>query len=120
MRSPNQIFDYKTCMHVPKEQRSKLDDKANECIFVGYGDEEYGYRLLDPKKGKVVRSRDVVFREQETVEEEKQTQTPDGVRDRAPIPILEDDATHEIDPHEIELRDDEEPEQVGVQAEERW
>lgn len=33
-------------VHVPKEQRSKLDDKASW----GYGDEEFGYRLWDPEK----------------------------------------------------------------------
>lgn len=51
-------------MHVPKEQRSKLDSKTNPCVFVGYGDEEYGFRLYDPEK-KVVRSRDVIFFQQE-------------------------------------------------------
>ena len=33
--------------------------------MVGYGDEEYGYRLFDPRKVKVVRCRDVVFYEHE-------------------------------------------------------
>lgn len=61
-------------MHKPKEQRSKLDDKVKECTFVGYGDEEYGHRLWDPEKKKVVRSRDVVFHEHKTMEDEKQTQ----------------------------------------------
>ena len=48
-------------MHVPKEQRSKLDSKTTPCVFVGYGDEEYGFRIYDPEKKKVVRSRDVVY-----------------------------------------------------------
>ncbi|GKV34500.1 hypothetical protein SLEP1_g42871 [Rubroshorea leprosula] len=30
------VFECKAFMHVPKEQRSKLDDKAIPCIFVGY------------------------------------------------------------------------------------
>ncbi|MCQ7416422.1 hypothetical protein NP118_23750, partial [Salmonella enterica] len=59
------VFGSKAYMHVPKEQRSKLDSKTNPCVFVGYGDEEYGYRLYDPEKKKVVRSRDVVFFEHE-------------------------------------------------------
>ena len=33
------VFGCKAFMHVPKEQRSKLDDKATLCIFIGYGDE---------------------------------------------------------------------------------
>lgn len=59
------VFGCKAYMHVPKDQRSKLDSKTNPCVFVGYGDEEYGFRLYDPEKGKVVRSRDVVFFEHE-------------------------------------------------------
>ena len=57
------VFGCKAFMHVPKEQRLKLDSKSTPSIFVGYGDKEYGYRLFDPEKGKVVRSRDVVFYE---------------------------------------------------------
>lgn len=59
------VFGCKAYMHVPKEQRSKLDSKTTPCVFVGYGDEEYGFRLYDPEKKKVVRSRDVVFFEHE-------------------------------------------------------
>ena len=59
------VFGCKAYMHVPKDQRSKLDSKTTPCVFVGYGDEEYGYRLYDPEKKKVVRSRDVVFFEHE-------------------------------------------------------
>ena len=31
------VFRCKAFIHVPKEQRSKLDDKALPCIFIGYG-----------------------------------------------------------------------------------
>ena len=41
------VFGCKTFMHVLKEQRSKLDDKATPCIFIGYGDEEFNYKLWD-------------------------------------------------------------------------
>ena len=30
-------------MHVSREDRSKLDDKALECIFLGYADDAKGY-----------------------------------------------------------------------------
>ena len=43
-------------MHVPKDERKKLDDKAKECIFVGYGDEKFEFRLWDPKVKKLIRS----------------------------------------------------------------
>ncbi|GKV31082.1 hypothetical protein SLEP1_g39821 [Rubroshorea leprosula] len=66
------VFGCKAFMHVPKEQRSKLDDKTIPCIFVGYGDEEFGYRLWDPEKKKTVRSRDVVFHEHEKINDLKE------------------------------------------------
>ena len=50
-------------MHIPKEHRTKLDDKSMKCIFLGYVDGEFGYRLWDPVKHKVIRSRDVIFNE---------------------------------------------------------
>lgn len=56
------VFGCRVFAHVPKEQRTKLDDKSVPCIFIGYGDEEFGYRLWDPVKKEVIRSRDVVFR----------------------------------------------------------
>ena len=36
-----------------------------KCIFLGYADGEFGYRLWDPVKSKVNRSRDVIFNELE-------------------------------------------------------
>ena len=52
---------------MPKEQRSKLDSKSTPCIFVIYGDAEFGYKLWDPKEKKMIRSRDVVFHENENL-----------------------------------------------------
>ena len=33
------VFGCKCFVHVPKEQRSKLDDKVVPHVFIGYGDE---------------------------------------------------------------------------------
>ena len=33
------VFGCKTFVYVPKEQRSKLDDKVVPHVFIGYGDE---------------------------------------------------------------------------------
>lgn len=60
-----EVFNCRTFAYVSKEQRIKLDDKSVPCIFIGYEDEEFGYKLWDPVKKKVSRSRDVVFRERE-------------------------------------------------------
>ncbi|CAH9070529.1 unnamed protein product [Cuscuta europaea] len=59
------VFGCKAFAHVSKELRQKLDLKSNPCIFIGYGDEEFEYRLWDPEVKKVIRSRDVVFHENE-------------------------------------------------------
>ena len=37
--------------------------------FLGYGHEEFGYRLWDPLSRKIVRSRDVVFLEDQLVDD---------------------------------------------------
>ena len=39
------VFGCKAFAHMPKEQRMKMDDKVIPCIFIGYGDEEFSYRL---------------------------------------------------------------------------
>jgi len=39
------VFGCKVFVHVPKDERSKLDAKTREVIFVGYGQNEFGYRL---------------------------------------------------------------------------
>ena len=64
------MFGYKLYIHIPKDERSKLDDKAKKCIFLGYGHEEIGYRYWDPVARKLIKSRDVVFFEDEIVGDE--------------------------------------------------
>ena len=49
-------------MHIPKDERKKLDSKSRKCILLGYGTTTKGYRLYDPLK-KVFHSRDVIFNE---------------------------------------------------------
>lgn len=41
----------------------KLDIKSKRCIFLGYGEDEFGYHLWDSITKKVIWSRDVVFNE---------------------------------------------------------
>ncbi len=44
--------------------RSKLDEKSEKCIFIGYSPHSKAYRLYNPISGKVIISRDVVFYEE--------------------------------------------------------
>ena len=62
------IFWCKAFVHIPKDERSKLDGKTKQCIFLGQGRDEFGYRLWDPAVRKIVRSRDVIFFEDQTIE----------------------------------------------------
>ena len=50
-------------MHIPKDERKKLDPKSKRCIFLGYGATTKGYRLYDPLKKRGCLSRDVIFHE---------------------------------------------------------
>ncbi|CAH9135249.1 unnamed protein product [Cuscuta epithymum] len=97
------VFGCKAFAHVSKELRQKLDLKSNPCIFIGYGDEEFGYRLWDPEVKKVVRSRDVVFHENEfhgCAPIIRQQHTPeDEVAVSSNIP-LSDEEMHDTTEHE--------------------
>ena len=57
------VFGCDDYVHVPKEKRSKLDNKAEKCIFIGYKYGMEGYKLWNPITNKTVYNRDVVFRE---------------------------------------------------------
>ena len=61
------VFDCKAFVHVPKDQRSNLDDKAKPCIFMGYGHEQFGYRLWDPINKKIIKSKDVMSLEDQVI-----------------------------------------------------
>ena len=63
------MFGCKAFVHIPQDERSKLDAKTRQCILLGYGLDEFGYKLFDPIAKKVVRSRDVVFVEDQTIED---------------------------------------------------
>ncbi|KAH0632884.1 hypothetical protein KY284_035670 [Solanum tuberosum] len=49
--------------HVPDQKRTKLDDKANKCVFMGVSRESKDYKLYNPISKMVIINRDVVFDE---------------------------------------------------------
>jgi hypothetical protein len=59
-------------VHVPKDERSKLNSKIKQCLFLGSKDDEFGYRLWDPKEKKIVISGDVIFFKDQTIEDFEQ------------------------------------------------
>ena len=56
-------FGCEAFAHIDSENRTKLEDKSNKCLFVGYGFNEFGYRLWNFENHKIVRSKDVIFNE---------------------------------------------------------
>ena len=50
------IFGCDAYVHVPKEKRTKLDNKSERCIFIGYKDGLKGYKLWNLETRKVVYS----------------------------------------------------------------
>ena len=57
------VFGCIAYVHVPDEMRTKLDPKAEKCVFIGYSLEQKGYRCYNPSTRDVRVSRDVVFDE---------------------------------------------------------
>ena len=48
------VFGCLAYVHVAKDKQGKLDPKTRLCIFLGYGDDEFGYRLWNLEKKKVI------------------------------------------------------------------
>jgi hypothetical protein len=65
------VFGCDAYVHVPKENRSKLDKKDEKCIFIGYKDGVKGYNLWNPETKKTVYSQNVVFRELKDVSKQE-------------------------------------------------
>ncbi|KAE8689989.1 cytochrome P450 71A9-like [Hibiscus syriacus] len=57
------VFGCISYVHIDSAERSKLDAKSNKCVFVGYDDDEFGYRFWDYENRKIIRSRYVIFNE---------------------------------------------------------
>ena len=57
------VFGFDAYIHVPKEKRSKLGNKAEKCIFIGYKDGMSGYKIWNPITKRNFYSQDVMFRE---------------------------------------------------------
>uniref|UniRef100_A0ABD2WT57 Integrase catalytic domain-containing protein n=1 Tax=Trichogramma kaykai TaxID=54128 RepID=A0ABD2WT57_9HYME len=56
------IFGSDCYVNIPKQFRSKFDDKAVAGKFIGYLNEKDGYKIWVPSKNRVVNSRNVDFR----------------------------------------------------------
>ncbi|KAJ4716959.1 Retrovirus-related Pol polyprotein from transposon TNT 1-94 [Melia azedarach] len=108
------VFGCKAFMHIPKDERSKLDVKTRQCVFLGYGQDEFGYRFYDPVQKKLVRSRDAIFIEDQTIQDieklkEEMPQYSDTLIDLDPVPPTQptdevEDGQHSTEAVESEQR----------------
>ena len=57
------VFGYLAYIHIPYQNRQKLNAKSESCIFMGYSEESEAYRLYNHITNKLVASRDVIFDE---------------------------------------------------------
>lgn len=60
-------FGTQVFVHIPKQQRQKLDAKAKQCTFVGYDENVKGYRVLSANN-RVEIARDVRFVSDESID----------------------------------------------------
>ena len=60
------VFGCKCYVWVPEKERKKMEERSWTGIFVGYATASKGYRVYDPRTGKIETSRDVRFSENET------------------------------------------------------
>ena len=56
-------FGCESFVHIDKDDRTILEAKSKKCTFIGYEVDDFGYRLWDYEKCKIIRNRDVVFNE---------------------------------------------------------
>ena len=61
------VFGCLAYVHIAKDKWGKLDPKIRPCIFLRYGDDEFGYWLWSLAENKVIQSGDIVFMEDKTI-----------------------------------------------------
>ncbi|KAJ0797294.1 putative RNA-directed DNA polymerase [Helianthus annuus] len=109
------VFGCKAFVHIPKDERTKLDVKTKPCIFVGYGGDEFGHRFYDPISKKLIRSFDADFIEDQSLKDIEKTkivpQHTNDLTDLDPVPPqhsephneddIQHDEQHGTDNHDI-------------------
>ena len=60
---PARVFGCVAFVHIPQNQRTKLDARALKCVLVGYGTHQKGYKCYHPPTQKYFVTMDVTFYE---------------------------------------------------------
>lgn len=93
------VFGCAAYVHIPKENRSKLDDRGRKCIFVGYSENSNGYDFYDLETGEFFSAGSAVFVEDEFPAREMKEDLQD-------ILLPENPESDYVDEIENELTDD--------------
>ena len=64
-------FGCEAFSRIDSKNRTKLEPKSKKYVFLGYGIDEFGYRLWDFENCKIVISKDVIFNEKVLQQYEK-------------------------------------------------
>jgi hypothetical protein len=106
---PPRIFGCVAYVHLPKNQRTKLDPCALRCLFLGYAAHQKGYRCYDPTTQRTYVTMDVTFLESapfyssststsylqgETLDEELKWLTFEWFEDRNDTQIIGEESTN--------------------------
>jgi hypothetical protein len=60
------VFGARVYMHIPKENRKKMQSVSERGVFVGYEPDCKAYRVLRERDGRILVSRDVIVNEKPT------------------------------------------------------
>ena len=92
-------------VHIPKDERDKLDPTSKKCVLVGYGSTTKGYRLYDLDKMKILYSRNVIFDETQSVSFKKELSSDESssIPTYVEVPCMNEDSEESSDP-EVDVR----------------
>ncbi|XP_057749111.1 retrovirus-related Pol polyprotein from transposon RE1 isoform X1 [Arachis stenosperma] len=125
---PLKVFGCTVFLHTPS-YRSKLDPRAEKCIFIGYSPSQKGYKCFNPHTKKFHVSMDVTFLEHETFFQknslqEESLREENFLHEPLPTPILhieDTTSTNQVNSETIAKQDVKTnseivPELVGIQT----
>ncbi|KAG6763289.1 hypothetical protein POTOM_030703 [Populus tomentosa] len=69
------VFRCVSYVHIDSDARNKLDVKSKKSFFIGYGDEEFGFRFWDDQNRKIIRSKNVIFNEKVLYKDKSSVET---------------------------------------------
>jgi transposase InsO family protein len=78
------VFRCVSYVHIDSDARNKLDAKSKKCFFIGYGDEEFGFRFWDDQNRKIIRSRNMIFNEKVMYKDRSGVETDMADSDTSP------------------------------------